>query len=109
MKNCPVCADNTRFNCTANNYRGISHSGHSEIRTISLQRTQLEVPRYKSPKERILLTKDKNGVPKCHLFGDVTVTVADFGPPVMQGELSNLTLNGASNVSDHRHSKLWSD
>ena len=30
-------------------YSGISDSGHSEIRTISLQRTQLEVPKYFLP------------------------------------------------------------
>ena len=63
-------------------YSRISDSGHSEIRTISLQRTQLEVPRYflsivpihfEPPKEGNLLTKDKKMVLKCSLFGDSTV------------------------------------
>ena len=51
-------------------YSGISDSGHFEIRTVSLQRTQLEVPKYFLPivlkhfeslKEDNLLTKDKSG------------------------------------------------
>ena len=63
-------------------YSGISNSGRSEIRTISLQRTQLGVSRYflptvpihfKSPKKDNFLTKDKKIVLKCPLFGDSTV------------------------------------
>ena len=52
------------------------------MRTTSLQRTQLGVPRYflpivpihfESTKENNLLTKDEKIVPKCPLFGDSTV------------------------------------
>ena len=58
----------------------VSDSGHSRIRIVSLQRTQLEVPRIpavsihaETPKEEILLTKDKQAVLKCTIFGDATV------------------------------------
>ena len=66
-------------------YSGISDSGCSEIRTISLQRTQLEVPKYFLPVVPIhfglpnykdmLLTKGTMTVPKCPLFGDSTVHI----------------------------------
>ena len=51
-------------------YSGIINSGCSEIRTISLQRTQLKVPRYivpihfGSPKEDNFLTKVKKDWPQ---------------------------------------------
>ena len=55
-------------------YIGIFDSGRSEIRTIFLQRTQLEVTKYSfpivpthfgSPKEDNLLTKDRKTASKC--------------------------------------------
>jgi hypothetical protein len=63
-------------------YSGISDRRRSEIWTISLQRTQLEVPRYflsivpiyvGPPKEDKLFTKDKKIAPKSPLFGDFSV------------------------------------
>ena len=73
---------------TSREYSEISDSGRSEIRTISLQRTQLEVPRYNLPvvpihfgtlKEDNLLTKDKKTVPKCPLFRDTTLYSGTIG------------------------------
>ena len=64
-------------------YSEISNSGHFETWAISLQRTQLEVPKYLllilpihfgPPKKDNCHTKDKiRTIPKCHLFRDSTV------------------------------------
>ena len=62
-------------------HREISNSGHSELRTDSLQRTWLEVPKYLLPivpihcepsQEDNLLTKAKEVVLKSPLFRDST-------------------------------------
>ena len=80
--------------------RETSNSGHPEIGTTSLQRTQLEVPKYflltydiiisvhfEPPKEDNLLTKDKEAVLKCPLFRDSSVVLRDNSTHLKQDGL----------------------
>ena len=63
-------------------YSGIFDSGHSEIRTPSLQRTQVEAPKYflpivpihvESPKEDSLFVRTKR-LPQSHLHSEIPCT-----------------------------------